>query len=35
VRERTGEEPGRATLGGMAPGPDACADGCCRARGSE
>jgi ferrochelatase len=32
VRERAGEEPARATLGGMAPGPDVCPDGCCRPR---
>jgi protoporphyrin/coproporphyrin ferrochelatase len=32
VRERTGEEPGRAALGGMPPGPDTCPDGCCRPR---
>jgi ferrochelatase len=32
VRERTGEEPARAALGGLAPGPDTCPDGCCRAR---
>ena len=32
VRERTGEEPARAALGGMAPGPDTCQAGCCRPR---
>ena len=32
VRERTGEEPGRAALGGLAAGPDAYPDGCCRPR---
>jgi len=32
VRERAGEEPARATLGGLAPGPDICPDGCCRPR---
>jgi ferrochelatase len=32
VRERVGEEPARAALGGMAPGPDTCPDGCCRPR---
>src|SRR5215471_4251148 len=32
VRGRAGEEPERAALGGMAPGPDACPDGCCRPR---
>jgi hypothetical protein len=32
VRERTGEEPARAALGGMAPGKDTCPGGCCRPR---
>jgi ferrochelatase len=32
VRERVGEEPARAALGGMAPGPDVCPEGCCRPR---
>jgi ferrochelatase len=32
VRERAGEEPARAALGGLAPGPDICPDGCCRPR---